>query len=260
MVTSLEIALRTVADVAEKIEDISVRASDKHSIYDADISTLKMNVSLMSSDLRDVSSDLHAFVTLNRDDQNEAHPVLTAKRYVVTDDEKQPISSFVIDNGILKISDNGTGVDPILLEDVYLDTSSHSVKKHLAELDSSLATKAFNSSVVELDSSLRTAYRQIEDVSNHVKDNSTKIDDISTVISNFWDKQNKRVSVVGIEVKDDNVSTYVRAGDNAGELKILNSINGDTLGTLYVNDVHIGKKDSSTSFFLTKKADEVNEL
>lgn len=68
------------------------------------------------------------------------------------------------------------------------------------------------------------------------------------------------MSVVGIEFKDDNVTTYVRAGDNAGELKILNSINGDTLGTLYVNDVHIGKKDSSTSFFLTKKADEVNEL
>lgn len=261
MVSSLEIALNTAKDVAVKIEDISVRATEKHNQYDSDISTLKNDVSLITGDLRDVSSDLHAFVTLNRDDRNEPHPVLTAKRYIVTDDERKPFAAFVIDNSTLKISDNDKGVTDVILKDVYFDSiaDENSVKLHLDKIDASLVTKAFNSSVLELDSSLKTAYRIIRDVSANVSTNARDIASINTTIEKFWNDAKSRVQVNGITFTNDDIETYVRPGSNKGTLKILGGTDGNSgLGMLYVNDVNIGDENQE-GYTLSRKISELND-
>ena len=260
--SNIDTVLNTANDVAVKIEDISVRATDKHSQYDSDIAALKSDVSLMSSDLRDTSADLHAFVTLNRDDRNEAHPVLTAKKYVVTDDENNPVSSFVIDNGTLKISDNGNGVSNLIVKDIYIDSPSaqNSVKLRLETIESSLGTKAFNTSVVELNSSLGTAYVQINDISTKVANNSTNINSINDIIDKFWNDEKKRIQVKALSLlNNDNIATYIRPGTNGGSLELRDGIDGTgSLGDIHVNDVYIG--EDGQGYLITSKMAELDGL
>ena len=130
----------------------------------------------------------------------------------------------------------------------------------MAKIESSLGTKALNASVVQLDSSLRTAYTQIANVSAGVANNSTNINNIRGIVNEFWNDNLKIVQLKALSFDtNDGVKTYVRTNANNGTLELRTGSNGTgSLGELYVNDVHIG--EGRETYTLTSKVAELDSV
>lgn len=260
---SVDTVLKTAEEMVIKVEDISVRAVDKHKEYDNYISIINSSISELKDNVNQVNADLNSFVKLNRDANGNVHPEILAKSFIIPNNNGLKNTTMFVDddNKINLVTDYGTSesrVATIIVDDVEIGTGPEKINARRAfeDIDASISQKASNSSVVVLDSSVKNAYNAISDVSNRVKLDTTNITKINETIQQFWNEELKRIQVGAIGFKtNQGIETYVMTGTNSGDIEIHSGADGNGgLGTLIVNDVKLGS-DS-----LSDKVDVINNL
>jgi hypothetical protein len=147
-------ARKIAAENAQNILNISTNMQKEHGRYNTSINQLEDTTELLSEQVEDISTDVHSFVSINRDDDGNAHPVLSAKEYVLVDDTNNEKAAMILDGTAVKLTNNlanpkdSANLARLFVEDVYLKSMNAStLNQQLYEINTSLGTKAFQSQV-----------------------------------------------------------------------------------------------------------------
>lgn len=228
---------------AQNIKDISVNMKKKHDSYEVSIGQLEDAVDDAVNAARDVSVDMHTFVTINRDDQGAGHPVLQAREYVLVDDANIQKAALILDGKNVKVTNNldnpkdSANLATVLVQDVQLKSPDGStLNEKLDYVYYTLTQKAEQSKVLEIDTSVRNIRQDVSSNTQRITQNSSLINHINaSIIPQFWDDNKKRLSATTVCVGPVGQTTYLKGGTE-GQLQIGTSESGTGLGSLVASD------------------------
>ena len=190
----------------------------EHGRYNTSINQLEDTTELLSEQVEDISTDVHSFVSINRDDDGNAHPVLSAKEYVLVDDTNNEKAAMILDGTAVKLTNNlanpkdSANLARLFVEDVYLKSMNAStLNQQLYEINTSLGTKAFQSQVDQINASVNQSYVRLDQCDQKIAKNSDLISDLSTNVASFWDRSRKRLGADVIRVGITGQTTYLKS-------------------------------------------------
>ena len=211
-------ARKIAAENAQNILNISTNMQKEHGRYNTSINQLEDTTELLSEQVEDISTDVHSFVSINRDDDGNAHPVLSAKEYVLVDDTNNEKAAMILDGTAVKLTNNlanpkdSANLARLFVEDVYLKSMNAStLNQQLYEINTSLGTKAFQSQVDQINASVNQSYVRLDQCDQKIAKNSDLISDLSTNVASFWDRSRKRLGADVIRVGITGQTTYLKS-------------------------------------------------
>ena len=125
-------ARKIAAENAQNVLNISTNMQKEHGRYNTSINQLEETTEFLSGQVEDISTDVHSFVSINRDDDGKAHPVLSAKEYVLVDDTNNEKAAMILDGTAVKLTNNlanpkdSANLARLFVEDVYLKSMNAS--------------------------------------------------------------------------------------------------------------------------------------
>ena len=255
-------------DAVRIANDVSAQAVSRHDWYDSMIERLGQDASLAAQDIRDVSSDLHAFARIQRDEENNPHTDILAKKFILLDSGNNKKVSVIADGSLLKVT-NDTVSDTeapsdIFVNDVLLEGDRrNSLNARLAGLDRDVS--AIGASVGQMTpmgvfDDLST---NVTDISGRLDSASSRIDGAESVIARFTEGADNLTAgrlklVMGGSGTEEQPQTAVIYPDGNGVMAFSDTYSGESLGKIRVSDVYVQDTKASSDIISVKNA--VNDI
>ena len=241
------------SDTAVKVAtEVQTTATEKHDWYNEKIAELLNDASVLDSDIKDVSSDLHSIVKIQRDASNNPHPDVRAKKFVVLDLSNEEKIALVPDGSALKVTNDTTNdyavPSNIFVNDVLLPSESggkYSLNASIASFALSQDVSILKSQTGNIDSSLSNLYDKTNIYDYDISILKSRIDKNTSIINSFVSsEQDKSLEAKQLKLKD-GVATTVLIPNGNGGLIVTNSFGGSQLGTIKVSDIVVSETTES---------------
>ena len=248
MKTQIESVVTNSENAIKITNETATAAVEKHDWYDEKIAELIENASTLDSNIKDVSTDFHAIVKLQYDEDHQPHADLKGKRYIVLDKEtnEEKIALFA-NNDILKISNetqnDNAAPSNIQVNDVLLGNEEKSLNDTLTKHDASIANNSTVLATKASDASLRS-------VAASVSTNETKIDGLNTRLSTaeqtlgYYVPEEHKLKAEELKLTNGG-STVVLSPDGTGSMVVTDAFGSNNYGKIMVSDVVISETSDS---------------
>ena len=222
----------------------------KISEYDTNILNISTGLIETSKCMEDVSKGLYEILSLDRDTSSDYHPKISAERYTFKNQNGDKMTYVSLDdtgnNTDVWFREQTGGNAAIHVRNVVLEVGNDAnidLSVKLSQIDTSLESKATNSSLSALStyasdvsSNLASVNTELLNVSTAVKRNTTFIDNISTNNGNGI-KSSK------FYITDNNASRVALGFD--GEGLIVHDPNNNNMMSVNVDDIQFKKQDGT---------------
>ena len=227
MLENVTTALSDSGNASLIVTQYAEKAEQKYVFYDAKVSELESGVQDASQRIRDVSTDMHSFAKIKRDDEGVAHPELTARKFVIVDQDGTAKVSLIESNGRLKVSnsaaDEQAAPSSIYVSDVVYRSGSDdvSLSMKLSKLDASIQNIDASLPKFGLDVSIKNSDSSIIDIKSTVSNASTRIKNLETSLGQIYkyNDQQGYVSTTQVQLTQNEAAPVV-LNNNGGNLKI----------------------------------------